>query len=66
MDFSEKLINFRAKCNLSQVETADLLGVTPFMIYQYEVKKTIPHKKNLIRFEHIMEVWENAKNKQET
>lgn len=63
MDFCEKLINFRAKFDLSQVETADLLGVTPFMIYQYEVKKATPHKKNLIRFERIMEAIENVKDK---
>lgn len=54
MEFSEILLNFRAEHNLTQVEVAELFGVRPTMISNYECKKMKPHKMHEIKFKNII------------
>lgn len=58
MEFSEKIIKFRVKWNLSQREAAEILGVNRNMIYQYESGLVNPRKVNLIAFDEKMRKWE--------
>ena len=58
MEFSEKIIKFRAKWNLSQREAAEILGINKNMIYQYESGLVNPRKVNLIAFDEKMKKWE--------
>jgi DNA-binding XRE family transcriptional regulator len=58
MAFGEKLLDFRAKYNLTQIQVADIIGVSNEMICFYEKGKYKPHPKNKIRFEKKMKEWE--------
>ena len=62
MEFSEKIIKFRAKWNLSQEEAAEILGVNKNMIYRYENNLVNPRKVNLIAFDEKMRKWEEKNN----
>lgn len=62
MEFSEKMIKFRAKWNLSQKEAAEILGINKNMIYQYESGLVNPRKVNLIAFDEKMRKWEEKNN----
>ena len=62
MEFSEKIIKFRVKWNLSQREAAEILGVNKNMIYQYESGLVNPRKVNLIAFDEKMKKWEEKNN----
>lgn len=62
MEFSEKIIKFRVKWNLSQREAAEILGVNKNMIYQYESGLVNPRKVNLIAFDEKMKAWEEKNN----
>lgn len=62
MNFGNKLLEFRARHNLSQKQTADIVGVSYEMISQYETGKYNPTAKNKIIFENKMKEWEENKN----
>lgn len=62
MNFGNKLLEFRAKHNLSQKQTADIVGVSYEMVSQYETGKYNPTAKNKIIFENRMKEWEEKKN----
>lgn len=59
MEFKDKLLNFRAKNNLTQVQLAEIFGVSTAIINRYEAGKSEPHRVNLIKFERIMEGYQN-------
>lgn len=61
MKYGEKLLKFRAKHNLTQMQLADLLGVGIFMIYRYEKGISQPSAVNKIKFEIKMKEWEDSK-----
>ena len=54
MNFGEEILKYRAENNLTQKEMAEMLGVTPFMIYRYENNISNPSKANAIRFKNKM------------
>lgn len=56
------LLEFRAKHLLTQVQLADILGVTSFMIHRYETRKSEPTQVNKIKFENKMKEWEEKQN----
>lgn len=58
MEFSQKVLEFRARHKLSQVAAADIIGVTPYMLWQYENGKAQPWKRNLIIFEKAMKEYD--------
>lgn len=62
MDFGKNLLDFRAKYNLNQKQTAQIVGVSYEMISQYENGKYKPTAKNRIIFENKMKEWEESKN----
>lgn len=62
MNFGEKLLDFRAKHNLTQIQLADIIGVSNEMICFYENGKYKPTSKNKIIFENKMKEWEEKKN----
>lgn len=61
MRFSELLLNFRAKNDLTQEEAGKVLGVTANMVWLYEREKCSPSKKNRIRFENLFKKFEEEK-----
>lgn len=64
MDFGRKMLEFRAKHNLTQAQLADILGVSPNTIHRSENEKTKPTKKNAVIFENKMKEYEVKKNVQ--
>lgn len=52
------LLEFRAKHNLTQKQTAEIVGVSYEMISQYENGKYNPTAKNKIIFEKKIKEWE--------
>ena len=57
--FSDMLLEFRAKHNLTQRDIAKMFGVCPNMVTRYEKRENDPTAKNQIRFKNIMKEWEN-------
>lgn len=43
MKFSEELRNFRKRNSLSQLEVAEILGITQVMVAQYEASGKVPN-----------------------
>lgn len=64
MDYGKKLLEFRARHNLTQMQLADLFGVGVFMIYRYEKGISKPSAVNKIKFENKMKELEEQKNVQ--
>ena len=62
MEFGKKLLEFRAKYNLNQKQTSEIVGVSYEMISQYENGKYKPTARNKIIFENKMKEWEENKN----
>ena len=62
MNYGITLLEFRAKHLLTQTQLAEILGVTPVMVYKYENKKAEPTQVNKIIFENKMKEWEENKN----
>ena len=58
MEYSKKLLEFRAKHSLNQTQLAEILGVTLNMIHRYERGLSQPSAVNKIRFENKMKEWE--------
>lgn len=61
MEYSKKLLEFRAKHSLNQTQLAEILGVNIYMIHRYETNKSEPSAVNKIRFETKMKEWEGKK-----
>lgn len=64
MDFGRKMLEFRAKHNLTQAQLADIFGVSYNTIYRTENEKTKPTKKNAVIYENKMKEYEVKKNVQ--
>lgn len=62
MDFGKVSLEFRAKHSLTQVQMAEILGVTNGMICNYEKGRFKPSKMKAIRFNYKMKEWEENKN----
>ena len=62
MDFRKKILEFRAKSDLTQKQLAELFGVNPHMIFRYEAGISKPSAVNKIKFENKMKEWEEKKN----
>ena len=62
MDYGKKLLEFRAKHNLTQRKLANLFEVGIFMIYRYENGISEPSAVNKIKFENKMKEYEVKKN----
>lgn len=58
MDYGKKLLEFRAKHNLTQKQLAELLSVSSYMVFRYEADMNKPSAKNKIKFENKMKEWE--------
>jgi transcriptional regulator with XRE-family HTH domain len=62
MNFGQKILEFRAKYDLTQQQVSVLLGVSRDMVYRYETGKGNPSRKNIIKYENIMNEYEVNKN----
>jgi DNA-binding XRE family transcriptional regulator len=64
MNFGRKMLEFRAKHNLTQTQLADIIGVDINTIHRTETEKTKPTKRNAIKIENKMKEWEEKQNVQ--
>lgn len=64
MYYGEKMLDFRAKHNLTQKKFAEILGINQSYICRYECGLYNPTKKNQIIYENKMREWEEKKNVQ--
>ena len=62
MDYKQKLLEFRAKNDLTQIQLAKILDVNVNMVFRYEKGISVPTAVNQIRFENKMKEWEENKN----
>ena len=62
MDYKQKLLEFRAKNDLTQSQLANILDVNVNMVFRYEKGISVPTAVNKIRFESKMKEWEEKKN----
>lgn len=62
MFYGEKLLNFRAKNNLSQEKLSLILGVSINMIHRYEKGLNEPSQMRKVRYGNKMKEWEERKN----
>ena len=62
MDYKQKLLEFRAKNDLTQIQLANILDVNVNMVFRYENGISVPTAVNKIRFENKMKEWEENKN----
>lgn len=58
MEFADELIQFRVKHDVSQVELAKMLGICQEQISKYENGRTQPTRKNLLKYQQIMNDYE--------
>lgn len=61
MNFGKKMLEFRAKHNLTQKQLAEIIGVDMNTVHRTETEKTQPTRRNAIIFENKMKEWENEK-----
>lgn len=64
MNFGRKMLEFRAKHNLTQTQLAKIIGVDINTVHRTETEKTEPTKRNTIIFDSKMKEWEEQKNVQ--
>lgn len=62
MEYGKKMIEFRAKYNLSQSKLAKIFGVTITTIHRLENNKNKPSAMHKSKFDKIMKEWEEKKN----
>ena len=60
MEYAVRLLNFRAKHNLTQADLADILGVCVTMVHRYERNYNKPSAKNKIIYEKKMNEYEEV------
>ncbi len=53
--FKDILLDFRANNNLTQSEAAEVLGVSPHMIWLYENTGARPSKRHIRKFNRIID-----------
>lgn len=53
--FKDILLDFRANNNLTQSEAAEVLGVSPHMIWLYENTNAQPSKRHIRKFNNIID-----------
>lgn len=58
MGFGQKLLEFRAKYNLTQNQLAAMIGVHPNMVFRYENNLSNPSAVNQIKFDKKIKEWE--------
>ena len=62
MTLGERMLQYRAKHNLSQRRLADLLGTNTTAIFRWESNKNKPHKANELRLLNKMKELEEKEN----
>lgn len=62
MTYGEKLLNFRAKHELTQKQLSEILKVGLTMVFRYEKDKTSPSARNKIIYEKRLREWEAENN----
>lgn len=62
MSWDKKMLEFRAKYNLTQKQLSEILGVSSLMIFRYEAGLNKPLPVNKIKIEKIMNEYEVTKN----
>ena len=62
MTFGRKMLEFRAKHNLTQKQLANIIGADINTVYRTENEKTDPTKRNEIIYEKKMKEWEEKQN----
>ena len=58
MEFRKKLLEFRAKYNLTQSQLGEIIGVSCNAVCGYEIGKHKPTNKNEIVYSNRMKEWE--------
>ena len=58
MEFRKKLLEFRAKYNLTQSQLGEIIGVSCNAVCRYEIGKHKPTNKNEIVYSNKMKEWE--------
>lgn len=58
MNYGQKLLEFRAKHNLTQRKLGEILGIRQDVLCRYETEKHSPTRKNRIMYENKMKEWE--------
>lgn len=58
MDFVNDLLTFRAKYDLTQKQSAEILGTCAISISLYETRKNKPTQRNMIKFKINMKKYE--------
>lgn len=61
-EYRYKLLEFRAKHNLTQFDLSKILEVSIVMICKYETGTSLPTAVNKIKFENKMKEWEEKQN----
>lgn len=61
MEIGERLLQYRAKHNLTQKQLADLIGVNNTIIHRYEKGMVKPHKIKEIQISEKLNELENEK-----
>lgn len=64
MDYGKRLLNFRAKHNLTQKQLGNILGVADYTIFRYEKNISKPNEMHKILYENKMKDYEVKKNEQ--
>lgn len=62
MQLKDKVLEFRAKHNLTQMQLAQIVGVATNTVYRLENDISNPTKRNAIKFENKMKEWEEKQN----
>lgn len=58
MTFADELIQFRVRHDISQTELAEILGICQEQVSKYENGKVQPIRKNLLKYQQIMNNYE--------
>ena len=62
MDFGKKLLEFRARHDLTQKQVADIIGTNVVTVCRYEHGSSTPTMKNRLLFGNKLNEWEANKN----
>jgi DNA-binding XRE family transcriptional regulator len=62
MTFGRKMLEFRAKHNLTQKQLAEIICIDANTVHRTETEKTTPTLRNQIMIENKMREWEEKKN----
>lgn len=62
MTFGRKMLEFRAKHNLTQKQLAEIICIDKNTVHRTETEKTTPTLRNQIMIENKMRKWEEKQN----